>query len=367
MKVLIVGGGIVGLSSAWALTRLGHTPVIYDQSTIPNPVAASYDQHRIIRLAYGTHDGYCRMAKSAFLDWQKLWRDLQQQHYVETGTLLIGSGADDFAGLSRASFDRQNIPYEKLDRTTIKDLCPFLRLQDNAWGLYNTQGGVLLADRIVDGLVAWLRRQDIEIHPLTMVQDVDLDSASIKLNNHSSHSGDALIVAVGAWAPQLLPELAVDVKPTRQAVLYLQPPTHFLQPWGDAPVIVDFGGSSDAWAIPPVAGTGLKVGAGSHRRPGDPTSPRILTPNEPAQVLSYFESTLADLDQYGVIEGRICYYGWSVDERFVVRTGSCGVVVTGCSGHMFKFGPSLGLELAALAVGDRDQLGFTRWARGEIL
>ena len=72
MKILVVGGGIVGLSTAWALVRLGHTPVIYDRSTVPNPTAASYDQHRIIRLAYGERDGYCRMVKPAFQAWRRI-------------------------------------------------------------------------------------------------------------------------------------------------------------------------------------------------------------------------------------------------------------------------------------------------------
>ncbi len=72
MKILVVGGSIVGLSTAWALVRLGHTPVVYDQGAVPNPMAASYDQHRIIRLAYGERDGYCRMVKPAFQAWRRI-------------------------------------------------------------------------------------------------------------------------------------------------------------------------------------------------------------------------------------------------------------------------------------------------------
>lgn len=367
MKILVVGGGIVGLSTAWALVRLGHTPLVYDQGAVPNPTAASYDQHRIIRLAYGDRDGYCRMVKPAFQAWRRLWRDLGEQHYVETGTLLIGGSADDYATSSRASFDRLNMPYEELDKAAVQKRCPFLRLRSDAWGLYNAEGGVLLADRIVDALAVWLRNQGIEIHPQTTVRDVDFHNAIITLSDHTQHEGDAVVVAAGAWAPQLLPELAAHVKPIRQAVIYLQPPAHYLQCWRNSPVIVDFGGTDDAWAIPPVANTGLKVGAGSHRRPGDPSSPRILAPDEPAQVLTYFESYLEDFQRYEVIEGRVCYYGWSMDERFVVKTSQCAVAITGGSGHMFKFGALLGMELARLVTGERDQADFTRWIRGEAL
>ncbi|MFQ5760781.1 MAG: NAD(P)/FAD-dependent oxidoreductase [Acidiferrobacterales bacterium] len=365
MKVLIVGGGIVGLSTAWALARLDHIPVVYDQGAVPNPMAASYDQHRIIRLAYGERDGYCRMVKPAFQAWQKLWHDLGEQHYVETGTLLIGGNAADYATLSRASFDRLNMPYDELDMATVAKLCPFLTLGSDAWGLYNTEGGVLLADRIVDALAVWLRNQGIEIHPLTMVQGADFHNAIITLSDDRQHEADALVVAVGAWAPQLLPELAAKVKPTRQAVVYLEPPAHYLQSWRNSPVIVDFGGTDDAWAIPPVANTGLKIGVHSHQRPGDPSSPRTLATGEPVQVLAYFENYFEDFHRYEVIEGRVCYYGWSIDECFVVNTTKRAVAITGCSGHMFKFGALLGLELAGLVTGERDQEDFTRWIRGK--
>lgn len=365
MKVLIVGGGIVGLSTAWAFARLGHTPVVYDQGAVPNPMAASYDQHRIIRLAYGERDGYCRMVKSAFQVWRRLWHDLGEQHYVQTGTLLIGGDADDYATSSRASFDRLDMPYDELDKAAVEKLCPFLRLRSDAWGLYNAEGGVLLADRIVGALAVWLRNQGTEIHPLTTVRGADLHNAVITLSDDTQREGDALVVAAGAWAPKLLPELAANVEPTRQVVVYLEPPAHYLQSWRNSPVIVDFGGSDDAWAIPPVANTGLKIGAGSHRHPGDPSSARTLATDEPAQVLAHFESYLEDFHRYEVIEGRVCYYGWSIDERFVVKTSSRGVVISGCSGHMFKFGALLGLELAKFLTGTGDADAFVPWVRGK--
>ena len=52
-KVLIVGGGIAGLSAAWALSRGGCSVEIFEQGPLPNPRASSYDEHRILRHAYG--------------------------------------------------------------------------------------------------------------------------------------------------------------------------------------------------------------------------------------------------------------------------------------------------------------------------
>ena len=48
MNVIVVGAGIAGLSTAWALTKAGHHVTILEQGAIPNPLAASGDHHRII-------------------------------------------------------------------------------------------------------------------------------------------------------------------------------------------------------------------------------------------------------------------------------------------------------------------------------
>jgi glycine/D-amino acid oxidase-like deaminating enzyme len=57
MRVIVVGGGIMGLGTAWALCRAGHEPVVYEQGRIPNPLASSCDEHRLTRFPYGAAQG----------------------------------------------------------------------------------------------------------------------------------------------------------------------------------------------------------------------------------------------------------------------------------------------------------------------
>ena len=61
MKIAIVGAGIAGLSTAWALASRGHEITLIEQGTIPNPLAASGDHHRFISRAYGPASGYGRL------------------------------------------------------------------------------------------------------------------------------------------------------------------------------------------------------------------------------------------------------------------------------------------------------------------
>jgi len=70
---LILGAGIMGLCSAWALNRAGWQVRVLDQAPIPNPRGASVDQHRLIRHAYGAQAGYMRMIDPAFQAWEMIW------------------------------------------------------------------------------------------------------------------------------------------------------------------------------------------------------------------------------------------------------------------------------------------------------
>ena len=51
MKAIVVGGGIMGLATAWALAREGHAVELFEQGPLPNPLASSMDEHRLIRTA----------------------------------------------------------------------------------------------------------------------------------------------------------------------------------------------------------------------------------------------------------------------------------------------------------------------------
>ena len=77
MKTIIVGGGIMGLSTAWGLAREGHEVELFEQGPLPNPLASSVDQHRLIRHPYGDHAGYARMIDEAFIaEYTEGWEQL---------------------------------------------------------------------------------------------------------------------------------------------------------------------------------------------------------------------------------------------------------------------------------------------------
>ena len=153
MKVAIVGGGIVGLSTAWALKRAGCDVSVIEQGPLPNPLGSSVDQHRLIRYPYGVQRGYLRMVREAYHAWERVWSDLKMRLYAETGTLVLSGEGDSWAKQSCIALAAEEVEHLAFDGETVAGRYPMLNgdgLQD---AYYCPSGGLLFAEAIVAALL----------------------------------------------------------------------------------------------------------------------------------------------------------------------------------------------------------------------
>lgn len=366
MKVLIVGAGIVGLSTAWALARQGHEPLVFDQGPIPNPLAASADKHRMIRHAYGAAAGYARMVDQAFAAWDELWQDLGARHYRESGTIAICTAPGDWADQSRETQARLGQPHQVLDGPELATLLPQIAAPEGAWGLYNRTGGPLLANRILDDLIAHLIATGITLYPERRVTAVDPAAGRITLANGHVEQGDHVVIATGAWIGKLLPAYANRTAPRRSVVVYLEPPARYATAWREGAALVQYSEPGTLYTLPPVDDIALKFGGPPLTPQGDPDAPRTAVEGEGASILGHFAPILKDAGDYRVLEPVVCYYADGVDERFIVETDERLLVVTNCAGHMYKFGPLMGQQIVRCLVGDLESAALTLWAAGDL-
>lgn len=371
MKIAIVGGGIMGLSAAWALNKDGHDVSLFEQGPLPNPLGSSVDEHRLIRHPYGAERGYTRMINPAYAAWDQLWSDLGARHYAPTGTLVLDRG-DHWTTATAEVLTAEHIAFRRLSVGEFSASFPLLAADGIRGALLLETGGTLFAGDIVAALADYLRARGVSVMAQRAVRDIDPEHGRLTLSSGAIVEADRVIVAAGPWAPRLLPGLPAQVTPSRQVVVYLEPPAERATQWQTHPMILDIDPKAGFYLVPPrsrASGqvSGLKIGDHSFTLTGDPDRDREATEVEAGHLIRQVGTRLRDIGQYRLREAKTCFYDVTSDERFVIKpVGARGWVLSGFSGHGFKFGTVIGLELARTLRGERTSAAFSAWAAGVL-
>ncbi len=366
-KLLVVGAGIFGLSTAWSAVKRGATVEIVDQASIPNPIGSSVDQHRLIRYPYGPQEGYTRMVAQAYASWDRMWADLGRTLYAPSGSLMFEDASDGWIAQSRRTMDACGVASTRPTPADIAGRWPALIPDGFADALASETGGTLFAGDIVAALADWLRARGAVLHAGAKVRDIDPARAAVTLEDGRTLSGDALVVCAGPWTNRLVSPMAGRMTPSRQTIVYLEPPADWAGVWGDMPLLLDKAASGAFYLVPPRQGRGLKVGFHTFSNVGDPDEPRVADAASAEQLLGVCSRRLARLAEYRIVSAKTCFYDTVADERFIVEPlGPNALVATGFSGHGFKFGAVVGERIAGAAIGGDSPAALTRWAAGHL-
>ena len=365
MKISVVGAGISGLSTAWSLAKAGHQVMLFEQGPIPNPLSASGDHHRIIRRAYGAGSGYGAAISEAYDAWDELWTDLGESHLDARGFMAVSreegdEGEDYLNGLREGDW-----PCEVLDPAAAAERWPFLDPGTFRYAYYSPEGGALHCRRIAFAMAGWLQARGVLLRQNMKVAAIDPARASVTTQDGRTIEADYVVVTAGAWVTKLFPDVASELTPYRTAVVYLDPPAHLAGAWAKAPVILDVGGDTDGYILPPSGDGGLKFGSGLHKfETDDADANRDPVAGEGETIRNLFAPPMRDIEQYRVKNVVTCAYTFTADERFFVREEDRCLVVSACSGHGYKFGAAVGRRVAQF-MGDRDFAALKRWMRAE--
>ncbi|MBW4636384.1 MAG: FAD-dependent oxidoreductase [Iphinoe sp. HA4291-MV1] len=366
MKITVVGAGIMGLSAAWALQRNGHQVTVYEQGEIPNCLGSSVDQHRLIRFPYGDQLGYTRMVSDAYQAWEQLWKDIGTKLYVQTGTLILAgtSTGEGWAYSSARTLEQLGLSVHWLDADRLKAKFPLFLFDDNENGFYLSSGGVLLAERIIKELSQHLTNQGVALYVNSLVDEVDTERARVVLANKKVVDADILIIAAGPWVKRLLPEFCERVIPSRQVIVYIEPPASLAAKWTTTPMVLDVASSNGFYLVPSVMGTQIKLGNNSFTMSGEPDSERLTSATEALATYKLCQQRLREFKEYSLKDARTCFYSVAPEKRFIVESIGSSWIMSGFSGHGFKFGPLLGLALAETIADRFNKDELNRWAAG---
>lgn len=358
--IAVVGAGISGLSTAWALAKHGVDVTLYEQGPIPNPLSASGDEHRIIRRAYGGQTGYARRIDEAYDAWNELFDDLGENHLIENGFLIVSREPGDEAEQYRDGLLAGGYPLDVLSPAAAADRFGFLEPGTFRYAGFSPEGGALLCQKIGAGIGNWLRAKGLTVRDYTKVTAIDGTAGTVTTEGGETKRYDRVIVTAGAWVLALVPHLAERLTTYRTAVAYFTPPPDLAPAWENAPVLLDMGGDSDGYGIPPIGGSGLKLGTGNHKRKSGPDEDRDPGSDEADAIRRWFSPPLARLDEYTHEKTVTCAYTFTSDERFALHREERLWVVSACSGHGYKFGAAIGRRVARHVTAN-DENALAAW------
>lgn len=321
--VVIVGAGLLGLSTAYAL-RGRRDVLVLEQDTVGHGRAGSHGPTRIFRLGYA-EPRYVELAQRAAARWRALEIDAGVQLLHPTPQLTFGPGADAvFAALVAAGG-----PTTRISADAIAEQFP--AFAGRGPGVLEMGSAVIAADRTLAALRASAGAEVREHAPVVAVDAHRVETANESIEAH------AVVVCAGPWSRSLVG--GIPTTTTLEHVGYVRAGTGL-------PIFVDF--TEPAVYGLPTPGTDLYKIAVHHG--GPPIDPDRQFAADPAAVDALQHAIDHWLPGTELVEIDVCPYDNTVDEGFIIDRIDGVVVGAGTSGHGFKFGPLLGEQLAQLVL-----------------
>ncbi|RPJ51400.1 MAG: FAD-dependent oxidoreductase [Chloroflexi bacterium] len=354
-SIIIVGGGIFGITAAVELAKRGCSVSLFDPGPLPHPRAASTDISKVIRMDYGSEDFYFDLMAEAFSGWEEWNARWERPLYHQTGMIFIASHSIEPGDLEYESLVRlqqRGVPVDALDSQAIQIQFPAWNSAYYVSGYFNPRAGWAESGEVVAHLLPEAHRAGVKLYEGQAVAgllETGRKVQGIITADGSRYTGDAVIVAAGPWTPGLLPALAPLMWPVGQPVLHFsttdlpayQPP--LFPVWGaDIHTAGWYGFPALANGIVKVAnhGPGLHV---------DPRDQSEVPAEAEAPFRAFLRQSLPGLANAPLARSRLCFYCDTFDGNFWIdhdpeREGL--MVCAGGSGHAFKFAPVLGPLIA---------------------
>ncbi len=357
----------MGLAAACELARQGASVAIIDQSSVPNSQGASFDHSKVFRFAY-PDSLYVELAVDTLARWHALEAETGARLLTQTGALLIGKHRPSFETECYKALRSLGLEAHMLESNEVAERFPQFNTASFAYGVYDPSGAILHAETAVRALVGLARRRGVEIIEGKRV--IDVKNAADSRVSIITESGKAIsckraMIASGPWSRKLLPFLADKLTTTRQEIVYFKPrsePGRF-EP-NAFPIFLEL--ESGFYGFPIHQRGAMKI-ANHHK--GAEVDPSSKDDHVSARFLdkcrAFFAEFIPALADAHVAETRVCVYNNTPDDDFIVdwHPRADGVlVVTGFSGHGFKFGPTIGRIAAHLLISGRTSFNIDRFS-----
>ena len=357
--VIVIGLGGMGSAAAYQLALRGERVLGVERFSPAHDRGSSHGRSRIIRQAYFEGPDYVPLLLRAYELWDQIEQETGTELLTVTGGLMMGPPGSATVTGSRLSAQKWGLEHEMLDATQIAERFPTLRPEQDAIGLYEAKAGFVRPEPAVAAHLERARQLGAELHfeEKVMGWDATAETDGVRVRTATgTYEGRGLVVAPGAWAPQVLADLRLPLMVERQVQFWFAPRSgartfqvgrHPIFIWETSTGVQFYGFPAHG---PPA--DGVKV---AFFRMGYETQPDELDTEVHAEEIDLMQSFLRHrIPQLGAfIRGEPCMYTTTPDEHFVIAKHPAFpqvVVAAGFSGHGFKFASVVGEILSDLVT-----------------
>lgn len=377
MHVAVVGGGIVGVASAYFLAERGVEVTLFERDSLGS---GSTDRAvGGIRAQFSTPVNVKLSVASG-----RVWDRFDEQFGIDierrrTGYLFCTREEETAEALGeQVELQRDHgVPSRLLDPAAAREVCPGLRAAEFRRATYSPEDSFADPHLALRGFADAAREAGATLETGTEVIDVrGADSAGEVTveTDDGSVTADFVVNAAGAWAPKLAEVAGYDlpIEPHRRQVAVVAPETPVPE---DDPLTIDL--DTTAHFRPERDGRAV---VGGHFDEDDP----VTDPDDFSQTpdldwtAEAIERAGAVADYFGpesAVAGGWCgLYAVTPDDHPVIERSLQNVVTAaGFSGHGFQHAPATGQIVAELvcdgaaSLVDVSRLGRERFERGELV
>jgi sarcosine oxidase len=351
--LLVIGGGVMGMFTAYHASQRGASVVVLERGRIGDPMTASYGRTRSFRNDY-LDPTYARLAHEAFRLWGEFERHTGTKALVRCGCLNIAKRSvtpdldRTYAQLSFDVLERLKMRTESFDATALTERFPYL---DADIGHLDTDGGVVDLPAVSHALAGRVRT--IEGVETTAIAR---DGTSIRVSTDAGEFvARSLVITAGHGTNgilSLLPGCDLQVPLTRdrpREAKYFTPPARDRFTADAMPVIAYL--DAGIYCHPIVEGLVDAVKIGYYNPPDVPRDSTSID-----SIASFVEQCMPGLRDAAVQDVEDvdqCDYDLVADDDFVLGAipgFENAFVGVGWRGTGYKFAPWVGRVLAESAV-----------------
>ncbi len=352
---IVLGLGGIGSGAAYWLAKRGARVLGIEQFQLGHARGESHDHSRIIRLSYHATD-YVRLAKEAYAAWDSLETDAGEQLIFKTGGLDLGprNGAIALQGYADA-MNACGVPFETLDADALRKRFPVFEIGDDVWGLFQSEGGIVAAERATAAHQRLARAYGATLLEHTRITHINASGGEITVGaGDQRFACGQLIVAAGPWTNAALAELGVQLplEITGEQAMYFRPADITPFAFGTMPVWIWMDDPS-FYGFPVFGERGLvKVTQDAGGKPVDPERRSFAPdPDITQRVTGFLKRHLPSLAGAPDLV-KSCLYTLTPDRDFVIDTlpDHPNVHVAVGAGHAFKFASVIGRIFSDLAI-----------------